>query len=202
MHVEIYVEELSAKAALDILVPRIVGGEHTYTVHNFRGKQELLQEVPKRLRAYARWIPADWRIAVLVDEDRQDCHELKAKLMKAAHDAELAERVLSRIVIEELEAWFFGDFEALRAVYPKLPATIPSRARFRDPDAIAGGTWEMLDQVLRKAGYRGGLVKTDTAKKVAAQMDPDRNRSRSFQVFRDGLRRLIDPETRAGVSPK
>ncbi len=191
MHVEIYVEEPSAKAALDILVPQIVGGKHTFTVHNFRGKQELLKEIPKRLRAYARWIPADWRIAVLVDKDRQDCHVLKAKLVQAAQDADLAGRVLNRIVVEELEAWFFGDFEALRTAYSKLPATIPNRARFRDPDAIAGGTWEALDQVLRKAGYRGGLVKIATAKKVAVHMDPNRNLSRSFQVFRDGLRGLL-----------
>ncbi len=190
MHVEVYVEEPSAKAALDILVPRIVGGEHTFTVHNFRGKQELLREIPKRLRAYAQWIPADWRIAVLVDEDRQDCHGLKARLVQAAQYAGLAERVLNRIVVEELEAWFFGDFEALRSVYSKLPVTIPNRARFRDPDAIKGGTWEALDQILRKAGYHG-LAKTATAEKVAAQMDPDRNVSRSFQVFRDGLKGLL-----------
>jgi hypothetical protein len=31
---------------------------------------------------------------------------------------------LNRIAVEELEAWFFGDIEALRAVYPKLSATL------------------------------------------------------------------------------
>ncbi len=74
MHVEIYVEEPSAKVALDILVPRIIGAEHTFFVHGFRDKQTLLKEIPKRLKGYARWIPTDWRFAVLVDEDRQDCH--------------------------------------------------------------------------------------------------------------------------------
>ncbi len=198
MHVEVYVEEPSAKAALDVLVPGIIGEGHSFKVHNFRNKQELLREIPKRLRAYAKWIPDHWRIAVLVDEDRQDCHELKARLVRAATDAGINERVLSRVVVEELEAWFFGDFNALSAVYPKLPATLPRRAGFRDPDAIAGGTWEALDRVLRRAGYRAGLSKTENAAKVAEWMNPDSNTSHSFQVFRDGLRRLVGLAADAG----
>ena len=196
MHLELYVEEPSAKAALDVLVPKIVGEGHTFDVHCFRNKPELLKEIPKRLRAYARWIPDDWRIAVLVDEDRQNCYELKAGLLRAATDAGIRNRVLSRIAVEELEAWFFGDFDAVRAVYPKLPATLSQRKGFRDPDAIQGGTWEALDRVLRQAGYHAGLVKTENAKRVAERMDPDRNRSRSFQAFRIGLRRLVDASER------
>ncbi len=76
-----------------------------------------------------------------------------------------------------------------------VPRTLAQRARFRDPDAVAGGTWEALDRVLRKAGYSEGLVKTVTARLVAEHMDPQRNLSHSFQVFRDGLRCL------AGVEP-
>jgi len=87
MHVDVYVEELSAKKALDQLVPRIVGGQHSFQVLNFRNKKELLREIPKRLKGYARWIPEDWRIAVLVDEDRQDCHVLKAQLVGASRQA-------------------------------------------------------------------------------------------------------------------
>lgn len=49
-------------------------------------------------------------------------------------------QVVNRIAVEELEAWFFGDWSALQAAYPRVPATIPQKARFRDPDAIVGGT--------------------------------------------------------------
>ncbi len=191
MQVEIYVEEPSAKAALELLVPRIIGEGHDFKVHTFRNKQELLREIPKRLRAYARWIPDDWRIAVLVDEDRQDCHELKARLVRAATDAGIGQRVLNRIVVEELEAWFFGDLEALRTVYPRLPPTLSKREKYRNPDSIRGGTWEALDHLLRKAGYKAGLIKTANAALVAAHMDPERNTSHSFRVFRKGLRRLV-----------
>jgi len=191
MHVEIYAEEPSAKSALDIFVSRIIGEEHSFVVHNFRNKKQLLTEIPKRLKAYAHWIPDDWRIAVLVDEDRQDCHRLKRKLAAAARRAGLSKRVLNRIVVEELEAWFLGDIEALREAYPRVSRTLPQRRGFRDPDAITGGTWEALDRVLREAGYSAGLVKTATAKAVAHHMDPWKNKSHSFKVFRNGLRQLV-----------
>jgi hypothetical protein len=29
-------------------------------------------------------------------------------------------QVLNRIVVEELEAWFFGDVQAIRQAYPKV----------------------------------------------------------------------------------
>lgn len=52
------------------------------------------------------------------------------------------------------------------------------------PDAIAGGTWEAMERVLRKAGYfNSGLRKLDLARSDAAHMDIHRNRSRSIQAF-------------------
>jgi hypothetical protein len=61
-------------------------------------------------------------------------------------------------------------------------------ARYRDPDAIAGGTWEAFERVLRQSGYfRGGLRKVEAARTIAPHIDPARNTSRSFQVLRDAL---------------
>jgi len=190
MHLEAYVEEPSAKEALDQLLPRVLGAEHSFKVHPFRGKQQLLGEIPSRLRGYSRWLPPDWRVVVLVDEDREDCHALKQRLVEHARSVGLGDRVLCRVAVEELEAWFLGDVEAIRAVYPKVPATLARRAGLRDPDGVKGGTWEALDRALRRAGYPQGLVKTAAAREIATHMDPDRNWSHSFCVFRDGIRRL------------
>jgi Domain of unknown function (DUF4276) len=101
--------------------------------------------------------------------------------------------VVNRIAVEELEAWFFGDVPALTAAYPRVPTSLGNQARYRDPDQIAGGTWEALERVLQSAGYHlGGLPKVAVAGNVSEHMDPDRNTSRSFQVFRDTLRRLAE----------
>ena len=93
--------------------------------------------------------------------------------------------------MEELEAWFFGDVEALVAAYPRVPRTLERWKDYRDPDAIRGGTWEALGRVLQRAGYfPGGLAKKAAARTIATHMNPERNRSRSFRLFLDTLREL------------
>ncbi len=78
MHLEVLVEEPSAKAALDRLLPKAMVYRHTFTVHAFTGKSNLMGNLLSRLRGYAlRFrndpVTADWRIVVLIDEDRQNC---------------------------------------------------------------------------------------------------------------------------------
>ncbi len=202
MHIEFLVEEPSAEAALSNIVPRIVGAPHSFAVHPHQGKPNLLRSLPGRLRGYGSWLPRDWRIVVLVDRDRQQCRELKATLEQMARDAGLLTRtatplpsrfqVINRIAIEELEAWFFGDAEAIRAAYPRVSRTFERRAGYTDPDAIRGGAWEALERVLQRAGYfRGGLAKIEAAAAISEHMDPGRNRSRSFCVFRDALMAVV-----------
>jgi hypothetical protein len=100
-------------------------------------------------------------------------------------------QVINRIAIEELEAWFFGDWPAMCAAYPKLDASVPKRAGLRDPDAIKGGTWEALERELNRKGYfESGLRKLELARTVAPLMEPHRNRSDSFASFRDALSAL------------
>ena len=203
MHLEVLVEEESAQAALEVLLPRIIGSEPTFQVHPFRGKKDLLRSLPVRLRAYARWVPgSDTRILILADRDQQDCRRLKDELEEICAKARLSTKssalpgaaflVLNRLAVEELEAWFFGDCDAIRAAYPGVPASLENQARYRDPDAIGGGTWEALERVLQGAGYhRGGLPRIAAARAIALHMDPARNRSSSFGVFVSGLKTLV-----------
>ncbi len=191
--------------ALGELLPKIVGlhGEpHTWAVHPHESKQDLLGRLRSRLRGYATWMPADHRIVVLVDRDAEDCKRLKTRITQAVPEAGLpAGRVLARIVVEELEAWYFGDPEALRAAYPRLPATVGRRAAHRTPDEIRGGTWEALERELIRAGYQEGLVKSHAARTVCQHMDPARNTSHSFQVFRKGLMRLVQTAPARPTTP-
>lgn len=202
MHIEFLLEEESCAEALKILLPRIVGDRTSFATHIFQGKRDLLGSLASRLRGYTRWLPQDWRIAVLVDRDRDNCLTLKARLEKAARDAGLATKasvgggrgfhVLNRIAIEELEAWFFGDVEAIVTAYARIPKTLAEKRGFRDPDAISGGTWEALERVLKKAGYyAAGMPKIEVARMISLHMQIDRNRSPSFRVFCEGLRDLV-----------
>jgi hypothetical protein len=201
MHIEFLVEEYSAEAALTSILPRILEEDISYVIHPFSGKTDLLSQLPNRLKGYRKWLPEDGRIVVLVDQDRADCRTLKAKLEEAAKKAGFVTKsdaqgrnkfeVINRLAIEELEAWFFGDPEALVQAYPRVPATLRRKAQYRDPDAIVGGTWEALERVLKKSGYYScGMPKVETARNISKYMDPLRNSSKSFQVFRDALLEL------------
>jgi hypothetical protein len=195
-HVELLVEDRSMAEALRQLLPRLLG-RLTWAIHEHQSKRDLLRRLPDRLRGYASWIPPTWRIVVLVDRDHDDCAELKADLERIAGNAGLVTRtaaagrpyvVVNRLAIEELEAWYFGDWQAVRAAYPKVSPNVPSRARYRDPDAIKGGTWEAFERELQKAGYfKAGLRKVEAARAVGPQMRPRRNTSHSFQVLRSAL---------------
>lgn len=186
-HLEILVEELSMEAFLNVLLPRLFPS-CTFRVHSFQGKKDLLDKLPARLKGYAHWPLNYGRIVVVVDCDDDDCHELKQQLEKAATTAGLRTRsgggqtpwqVVNRIAIEELEAWYFGDWAAVRRAYPRVSPTVPHR----NPDKIKGGTWEAFERILKKKGYfKNGLRKVE-----AAHIKPDGNRSHSFAKFRDAL---------------
>jgi hypothetical protein len=153
----VYVEELSMEAALEHLLPGLLG-EVPFEIYRFQCKQELLKQVPCRLRAFSKWLPEDWVILVVVDRDDDDCLILKEQLESHARAAGLNSKaqagsgrfqVVNRVVEEELEAWFFGDWEAVQTAYPRVLPTIPERTKFRLPDRIVGGTWEAFERVLQ-----------------------------------------------------
>lgn len=206
VHVEFLVEEQSCAEALRLLLPKIgLNDPHTFEIHIFQGKMDLMKRLPERLAGYKSWLPPDWRIVVLVDRDSEVCKDLKGKLEECAQKTGFNTRsnrgirgsfqVINRIAIEELEAWFFGDIQALCAAYPRVPNTLHRQAPFRDPDCIEGGTWERLEKVLQRAGhYPTGIPKIEVARKIAEHMDPQQNRSKSFCVFRDAMLGLIHPE--------
>ncbi len=189
----VFVEEPSMEVALEHLLPKLMVNTD-FEIRRFLCKDDLLKNLPDRLRGYSAFLPENWALLVLVDRDDDDCTVLKQTLEDMAERAGLISKtkagngnrfqVANRIAIEELEAWFFGDWAAVQAAYPRVPATIPQKASYRDPDAILGGTWEALERVLKRSGYyKTGLRKMECARAVAQHMEPTRNSSKSFQSF-------------------
>ena len=188
------------EAFLRVVLPMILGRTQ-FKIRPFQSKDQLLKHLPIRLQGYAQWIPANHKIIVLVDRDNEDCERLKAQLEQIALNVGLATRsqpaggqftVINRIVIEELEAWYFGDWQAVQNAYPRVSPAIPRQQRYRDPDAIQGGTWEHFERILQRAGYyKNRLRKIEAAQSIGPFLDPENNRSHSFQCFRDALRELV-----------
>lgn len=202
MRVEFLLEEQSAEAALKQLVPKLLPAEVDCEYHSFQGKPDLLTKLPERLRGYSKRSIPDLRIVVLIDRDNDNCRALKRKVEGIIHNSHIVPvhsqsnagsmKILTRIAIEEIEAWFLGDMMAIRKAYPRVPDHLEKRKGLRSPDEIKGGTWEYLERILQKHGYyRGGLEKIRAASEIAIYMEPSRNRSRSFQAFCQGLNKLI-----------
>ena len=200
-HLEVLVEEPSMEAFLINVLPRLLAGRATFAIHVYQGKRDLMAKLAPRLRGYAKWLPDSMRIIVLVDRDSDSCAALKEKIEQDAKAAGLITRtaakgnrwqVVNRLAIEELEAWFFGEWAAVRQAYPRVSATIPNQAPYRSPDAIAGGTWEAFERILRSAGYfEDGLRKVEAAGAIATHFDPGRAQSPSFVALRDVLQEAL-----------
>jgi hypothetical protein len=202
MHLFLEVEDLSTEESLRILLPKLGLSTADFNVYSYGGKSSMLTRLPDRLRAHRHSIQQDTRILIVLDQDRDDCLALKARIvhmlstMGIVHQrhghAGATRQAVVRLAIEELEAWFFGDNEALCRAYPKIPRNLSRRSAYRDPDTIGGGTWEALERVLKHAGYYStGMPKIEVARNVSTHMDPERNTSRSFQNFRDAVRELM-----------
>jgi hypothetical protein len=200
---EVLVEEPSAKAALDRLLPKIIQGKTRFAIRNFGSKYKLLKELSKRLAGYAKQIQRgeNLRILVLVDQDSDDCMALKQKLENFALERGLATKshpdvqgrfvVVNRVVVEELESWFIGDPEALRRAFPKLPPA-KNKGIFAKPDNQNGKAWESLHRFLKKHGiYKNNYPKIEAATKISPFLDLKRNRSPSFQQFLVGIEALL-----------
>ena len=214
MHLEVLVEDRSGSIALEIILEKILSGnhsEHSWRIHHYKGigripkdlhrqpdpkNRMLLNNLPRLLRGYGKSLQPDHSaVVVVMDLDDRDCMALKRELLDVLNGCEPRPRALFRIAIEESEAWLMGDRAAVQQAYPN--AKVPVLNAYMQ-DSICG-TWERLaDAVhpggsmrLKKAAWpEAGRAKCEWAVRIAPYMDPDRNRSKSFQVFRDGIRSL------------
>jgi hypothetical protein len=200
-HMELLVEEPSMEVFLQGWLPRVLSADSSFAVHPFQGKSDLLGKLPDRLRAYARFLPEDWRVIVVVDRDDDDCRELKQRMEAMARQAGLRTRsqtvsapwqIVNRIAVEELEAWYFGDWQAVREAYPRVSPNIRSRRAYRHPDAVAGGTWEAFERVMKRHGYfRQGLRKIEAARAVGRCVDVARSDSASFLCLHQAVMEVV-----------
>ena len=193
---EFLVEEPSMEAFLNAVLPRMLPADTAFEIHAFQGKQALLRKLEKRLEGYARFMASDHRIMVIVDQDNDDCKTLKARLESACAKARLRSKrvaatpnwqIATRIAIEELEAWYFGNWLAVCAAYPRIPKNTPGKKKYRNPDAIPD-TWENFERIFKQAGYcKQGMPKVEVATNIGARFDPGNCISRSFQVFQNAV---------------
>lgn len=177
-------EEPSMKHLLEGLLPRLmpgwVAGRHFLCVQH-EGKSDLDRSVPRKLAAWR--IPGD-RFVVLRDNDAAACLDVKAKLTKLCADSGRAD-TLVRLVCQELESWYLGDLDALAQAYGDPRVTAPAvRKRYTEPDV-----WEKPSVEVQR--LLPSFQKGQASQRMGqALRDAADNRSRSYQVFVAGVRRV------------
>ncbi len=225
MRLEILVEGSIEKDVLDVLLKKIIKDHeaHLWKIHPHKGighlpdpacrsdkkevnknkknaiKQTLLGSLSSKLKYYGKEQDDNLAVVVLVDLDDKNCIQFKKQLLEILNFCQPAPKVLFRIAIEELEAWFLGDRIAVKKSYPNAKEKILDSY---EQDSICG-TWEKLADAVYEGGVkelhsrygRGSKKilrkKAEWAIKICQHMDVRKNESPSFRVFRDGIRNMI-----------
>ncbi len=218
MHFEILVEDASGKIMLESILGKILGlneSGHTYKIIPYKGigripknlrgtidpqKRILLDRLPRLLKGYGKSLQnTPTAVIVVVDLDNKDCLAFKQELLDVLNACNPQPTTLFRIAIEECEAWLLGDRNAVNSAYPRAKRQVLNTYM---QDSVCG-TWEKLadavypggSQKLKQLGYpQIGQAKCEWAKNIAPHLNIDINQSRSFQVFRDGVRNLVGLE--------
>lgn len=188
------------KVAVDALMPRIAPGV-SFASHDLGSKSQFMKKAPGRLRGYAYELGANPSLAVLLlrDRDQEDCRQITESLKQQSTAGGLTVasvalgvpgNVVVRLADEMLEAWFFGDGQALNRAYPRVPAALTTQRAYRHPDAIRDPARRLEGELQRRGYHQGGLSKTALASAVAPLLDVEANTSVSFVHFRDAVRFL------------
>lgn len=147
----------------------------------------LLGQLPAKLRAYSRK-GGRCVVVVLVDQDDDDCGELKQSLVEAwkALNPRPA-RVLFRIAMEECEAWLLADRRAVEVAYPAANWT---HVPLHDTDLLDDPS-DVLARVVGCPIPCSGADKAEWSTLIAPHLDLDNPKSPSLRQFIGGILRHL-----------
>lgn len=177
------VEERSAKAMLESLLPRLLSEHVTPRVIPFEGKQHLQKQLMRTIRGfvnpYARFI-------VIQDQDSfPDCRDLKNRLLDLCNQSGRAKECLVRIACKELETYYLADLQAVEhALEVKGLVAKQQTEKFRMPDRVGSPSKEL--RVLTRDRYE----KVAGSRKIGQSLRIDNERSPSFRNLIAGIRRM------------
>ncbi|MCG8642396.1 MAG: DUF4276 family protein [Desulfobacterales bacterium] len=214
MHFEILSEDQSGEIALNILIQKIISVKNTYTIHSYKGigrlpkglkpgsdpqKRILLDQLPKLIRGYGKTFQGyhDYSAVVIIvlDLDDKDLNSFETELNEVVNTCNPKPETYFCFAIEEGEAWFLGDMNAIKMAYPNAKDSVLNTY---ENDSICG-TWEKLADAifpggsisLKKQGWmKIGKTKSEWAERITPSLDIENNQSPSFHYFKNKLLEL------------
>ncbi len=178
-------EERSARAMLESLLPRLLGTEVTFRLVPFDGKQDLDKQLARRIRGYQN---QNARFIVLRDQDNHpDCVQLKARLLDLCRESGKGNACLVRLACKELETIYLADLDAVeRALGITGIARHQHSKKFRTPDRLGTPSREL--KTLTKNRYE----KVAGSRLIGRHLNLDNTRSPSFRNLISAIRRMED----------
>ncbi|MFD2112301.1 DUF4276 family protein [Thiorhodococcus fuscus] len=176
-------EEPSAKAMLESLLPRMLNENTRFRCIPFEGKQDLEKQLARRIRGYQN---DRARFIVLRDQDSHpDCMAVKGKLLALCDESGKAARCLVRIACRELEAFYLADLQAVEhALEINGLARKQQTRKFRTPDQLGSPSKEL--KTLTNQRYE----KVAGSRAIGMHLDLDNNRSPGFRNLIAAIRRM------------
>lgn len=150
-------------------------------------RRQLLDQLPAKLRGFERSYGTHLKwyvVLVVVDNDGRNCFQFKADLVSLAQNVSPRPKmVLFRIAMQELEAWYLADRDAVKAAYPDADlARLPTR-----PEAVTDAA-ERFASIL---GRPGMLSKTAWAEAIAPHLALHPPVAASLQALIAGIGREL-----------
>lgn len=176
-------EERSAKAMLESLLPRLLQPETNYRLIPFEAKQDLEKQLVMKIRAYQNHKA---RFIVLRDQDSHpNCTELKNRLLGLCAQTTKAECCLVRLACRELETFYLGDLQAVEVALSMTGLARQQKSRkFKNPDNLGSPSQEL--KTLTKGRYQ----KIAGSKAIGQHLNLDNDCSPSFRNLVTAIRPL------------
>lgn len=176
-------EEQSAKALLESLLPRILDTSIEFRLIDFEGKQDLEKQMVRKLRGY---LNPQARFIVMRDQDAvPNCLVIKQHLIAKCEEAGRQSVALVRIACHELESFYLADLAAVGAALKICGlAKQQGSAKFREPDVLQNPS-KVLDDLTK-----GKYSKVSTSRIIGKHLDVNNERSSSFKNLLLGIRRM------------
>lgn len=183
MELVFLLEEPSAKAMLESLLPRTLNADTTFRCIPFEGKQDLEKQLTRKIRAYQNPLA---RFIVLRDQDgHPDCMQVKQRLLDLCHASGKLEKCLVRIACTELETFYLADLSAVELALEIHGLARQQQSRkFRAPDALGSPSKEL------KALTKGRYEKVAGSRTIGQHLRLDNERSPSFHNLLMAIRRM------------
>lgn len=160
---------------------------------------KLLNDLAIYLRGYNKsfqFFPS--AVVIVIDNDDRNTECFRNELNQVAVNNNINIDYLFCIAVEEIEAWLLGDIDAIIKAYPKVKQScLTSYVQ----DSICG-TWEILADSIYPGGLKRlkkdcpnyteiGILKSEWAKNIGANMSLSLNKSPSFRYFISEINKRI-----------